>query len=348
MAKNRRQAVGLKDESGYDTAAASWGTGRAVARIPRVPGGGTHRSGQAAFGNMCRGGGMFNPTKTWRKWHRKTNTTMKRHAVASALSASCVPALVFARGHKIEQVPELPLVVSNGIEGLNKTKNAVKLLEGLGLAAELQAVRDSKKLRAGKGKARNRRWTMKKGPLVVYEKDEGISRAFRNIPGVDVSCVDRLNLLQLAPGGSFGRLVVYTENAFKKLQTIFGTYKGGSEVKKGYVLPRTPMTNADISRIINSNEVQSVLEPAKAVPRSFRQKKNPLKNKAVLGRLCPSATKMAKNRARAHVVGSKVQKHNVKMVATKRDFSKKHKKAAKAWYADLMSAHAPKVEAPKE
>ena len=32
------------------------GTGRAVARIPRVRGGGTHRSGQGAFGNMCRGG----------------------------------------------------------------------------------------------------------------------------------------------------------------------------------------------------------------------------------------------------------------------------------------------------
>merc|ERR1719281_1602623 len=95
MAKNKRQAYALSAKAGYDTAAESWGTGRAVARIPRVPGGGTHRSGQAAFGNMCRGGGMFNPTKTWRRWHRKTNTTMKRHAIASALAASAVPALVF-------------------------------------------------------------------------------------------------------------------------------------------------------------------------------------------------------------------------------------------------------------
>ena len=63
-------------------------TGRAVSRIPRVQGGGTHRSGQGAFGNMCRGGRMFAPTKTWRKWHAKINVTQKRYAVASAVAAS--------------------------------------------------------------------------------------------------------------------------------------------------------------------------------------------------------------------------------------------------------------------
>lgn len=52
-------------------------TGRAVARIPRVSGGGTHRAGQAAFGNMCRSGRMFAPTKTWRKWHVKINQNQK-------------------------------------------------------------------------------------------------------------------------------------------------------------------------------------------------------------------------------------------------------------------------------
>merc|ERR1719378_1800820 len=113
MAKNKRQAHGGKYEAGYDTAAISWGTGRAVARIPRVPGGGTHRSGQGAFGNMCRGGGMFNPTKTWRRWHRKVNTTQKRHAIASAIAASALPPLVMARGHRVDHVSELPLVVSN-------------------------------------------------------------------------------------------------------------------------------------------------------------------------------------------------------------------------------------------
>lgn len=49
--------------AGRQTSARSWGTGRAVARIPRVRGSGTFRCGQAALGNMCRGGHMYAPTK---------------------------------------------------------------------------------------------------------------------------------------------------------------------------------------------------------------------------------------------------------------------------------------------
>lgn len=74
MAKNKRQAYAVSAGAGHQHSAHSWGTGRAVARIPRVSGGGTSRAGQAAFGNMCRAGRMFAPTKIWRKWHRKINT----------------------------------------------------------------------------------------------------------------------------------------------------------------------------------------------------------------------------------------------------------------------------------
>ena len=56
---------------------------------------------------------MFAPLKTWRKWHRKINLTQKRHAVASALAASAVAPLVLARGHNVQQVPELPLVIDS-------------------------------------------------------------------------------------------------------------------------------------------------------------------------------------------------------------------------------------------
>ena len=62
---------------------------------------------QGAFGNMCRGGRMFAPTKTWRRWHRKVNINQKRYAVVSALAASALPSLVLARGHRIEQVRTL-------------------------------------------------------------------------------------------------------------------------------------------------------------------------------------------------------------------------------------------------
>jgi len=56
---------------------------------------------------------MYSPTKVWRRWHRKINVNQKRYAVVSAIAASALPALVMARGHKIEAVPEVPLVVSD-------------------------------------------------------------------------------------------------------------------------------------------------------------------------------------------------------------------------------------------
>jgi ribosomal protein L4 len=119
--KNRRQAYAVSKSAGEQTSAESWGTGRAVARIPRVGGGGTHRSGQGAFGNMCRKGRMFAPTKIWRRWHRHVNVNQRRFAIVSALAASAVPALVMARGHRVAKLPEVPLVVS-GLETINKTK----------------------------------------------------------------------------------------------------------------------------------------------------------------------------------------------------------------------------------
>mmetsp|Transcript_10446 Transcript_10446/g.19538 ORF Transcript_10446/g.19538 Transcript_10446/m.19538 type:complete len:165 (-) Transcript_10446:23-517(-) len=108
--KNKRQAYCVRPDAGMQTAAESWGTGRAVSRIPRVPGGGTHRAGQGAFGNMCRGGRMFNPTRIWRKWHKRVNQNERRYAVCSALAASAVPALVMAPPPPVCPGPEKPLI----------------------------------------------------------------------------------------------------------------------------------------------------------------------------------------------------------------------------------------------
>ena len=226
MAKNRRQPYAVSEKAGHQTSAESWGTGRAVARIPRVGGGGTQRSGQAAFGNMCRGGRMFAPTKTWRKWHVKINQNQKRYAVASALAASALPSLVLARGHRVEQVQEIPLVIANDVEGVTKTKAAVELLNTVKASEDISKVSNSRKLRAGKGKMRNRRYRQRRGPLVVYGKDEGLVRAFKNVPGVETCPVDALNLLQLAPGGHVGRFVIWTESAIAKLDEVYESKSG--------------------------------------------------------------------------------------------------------------------------
>merc|ERR1712088_901660 len=129
IAKNKRQPYCVNVDAGHQTSAESWGTGRAVARIPRVRGGGTHRSGQGAFGNMCRGGHMFAPTKVYRRWHRRVNVQQKRYAMCSAIAATGVPALVMAKGHRIEEIPEVPLVVSDKVQSYTKTKEAYIILK---------------------------------------------------------------------------------------------------------------------------------------------------------------------------------------------------------------------------
>lgn len=287
LSKNRRQAHGVNKDAGMLYNAESWGTGRAVARIPRVGGSGTHRSGQGAFGNMCRGGRMFNPKTTWRRWHRKVNLTLKRHAVASAVAATAVPSLVLARGHRVNQVPELPLVVDR--VNLEKTKDLLAVLRKLGLGEDIEKVVNSRKIRVGSGKSRNRRYVQRRGPLIVYDSEQALlKQSASNIPGVELCHIDRLNLLQLAPGGHVGRLVLWTRSAFDHLSKLFGTVDQPSVLKKGYILERPLLNNANISRIINSDEIQTIVR-GKQQNRCLhdRKKRNPLKNRALMSRLNP-------------------------------------------------------------
>merc|ERR1712060_825924 len=338
IAKNKRQAYCVNKYAGKSVSAASWGTGRAVSRIPRVQGGGTHRSGQGAFGNMCRGGRMFAPTKQWRKWHQKVNVTQKRYAVASALAASAVPALVMARGHRIDGLSEVPLVVTNAVESTTKTANAVALLKKLGAYADVEKVISSKTMRAGKGKMRNRRFVQRRGPLIIYANDGGITRAFRNIPGVELANVDSLNLLQLAPGGHLGRFCVWTQGAFEKLDSIFGTHKKPSTEKTRhkvpYRLPQLQMTNSDLSRLINSDEVQSKVLAPKEGTKPAVLKRNPLKVASVMADLNPYSESAKKAATAQQAANLKAKDANAKKA---RKASKEFAAGKKAFYASMVA-----------
>jgi len=287
--KNHRQPYAVSKEAGHQTSAESWGTGRAVARIPRVRGGGTHRSGQGAYGNMCRGGRMFAPTKVYRRWHRRVNVAQKRYAICSAIAASGVPGLVMARGHVIDEIAEVPLVISDKVEAFKKTKEAVTFLKQIKAWSDIEKVYNSKRLRPGVGKMRNRRFKKKKGPLIIYNQDNGIQRAFRNIPGIDFLQIDRLNLLKLAPGGHLGRFCIWTESAFRKLDDIYGTWKKSSTTKKHWNLPMPKMTNADFTRLIKSEEIKKAVRPRRKAVRRPTMKRNPLKNTRLMIQLNPYA-----------------------------------------------------------
>lgn len=289
MAKNGRQAYAVNRLSGMKHSAVSWGTGRAVARIPRVKGSGTHAAAAGAFGNQCRNGRMFAPTKTYRRWHRRINLHQKRYAVTSALAASAVPALLMARGHKVENIAEVPLVVEDAIQQYTKTKDAVAFLEAVRAMDDVNRVNDSKHVRAGAGKQRNRRYVQRRGPMLVLPDNNGV-RAFRNIFGLDLANVNALNLLSLAPGGHLGRFVIWTQGAFAQLDKIFGTFTQESAVKKGFVLPALQLTNSDVTRIMRSEEVRRALKPKKLTQKKASRKAQPsngMKNRRLRLRLNP-------------------------------------------------------------
>jgi hypothetical protein len=98
-----------------------------------------------------------------------------------------------------------------------------------------------------------------------------------------------LNAGYLVVGGHLGRFIVWTKSAFEKLDAIFGTHEKKSLLKKDYILPRNIMGNPDLARIINSDEIQSVVRPTKTVIKRRVLKKNPLKNLGALLKLNPYA-----------------------------------------------------------
>jgi large subunit ribosomal protein L4e len=326
MAKNSRQAYAVNRMSGMKHSAESWGTGRAVARIPRVKGSGTHAAAAGAFGNMCRKGRMFAPTKTFRRWHRRINLHQKRYAVVSALAASSLPALLMARGHKVENIAEVPLVVEDAVQGYEKTKQAVAFLEAVKAIDDINRVNDSKQIRAGKGKMRNRRYTQRRGPMLVLPNNNGV-RAFRNIFGLDVANVNALNLLHLAPGGHLGRFVIWTKAAFEQLDKIFGTFTQESAVKKGFTLPAPMLTSSDITRIMHSDEVRRALKPKKLQAKKasrYTKPSNGMKNRRLRLKLNPFEKKRsiaAKDMRNKALVRGRHQARNERVKKAKKGVS---------------------------
>jgi large subunit ribosomal protein L4e len=273
---------------------------------------------------------MFAPLKIWRRWHRKTNTNQNRHAVASALAASACASLVWARGHRIDSVPELPLVVDN--LNVEKTSALLSALQAAGASADLHRARTQKRTRAGQGKMRNSRFVLRKGPLIVYgDANEHLRHSARNLPGVDICHVNRLNLLQLAPGGHLGRFTVFTQDAFEALNNVFGTYRARGIQKSGYQLNRNSMNIADLARIINSDQVQSKLRFTRGNGTLHHaQHGNPLKNRVLMQRLNPGAKALREAAAKANEARSAARK-----AALKQKRSKSGRKA----HAARIAAH---------
>jgi large subunit ribosomal protein L4e len=132
--------------------------------------------------------------------------------------------LVKARGHRIPENLELPLIVSDAAEKITKNSEAEKILKNLGLWEDVERA-SNRKLRSGKGSVRGRPHKSRAGALVVVSKRLGAERAFGNFGGVRVVDISSLNVSDLAPGTHPGRLTIWTESAIKGLETRLGVAK---------------------------------------------------------------------------------------------------------------------------
>jgi large subunit ribosomal protein L4e len=218
LQSTRYQPQGRDPMAGKRTTAESRGTGFGTARIPRLKGG----SGRAAFAPGTVHGRAGHPPTSEKRIVKKISKKERRLALFSAIAATASKELVASRGHSIEDVPEIPLIVTDDLERLKKTKEVEESLIRLGILSEIYRVRDSRKVRAGKGKLRGRRIKQAVGPLLVVAESKGIREAAQNIPGVTVAVVSELNAELLAPGTHPGRLTLWTNSAIDKLNALYG------------------------------------------------------------------------------------------------------------------------------
>lgn len=210
---NRFQRQGRDPMAGKRTSAESRGTGSGTARIPRRKG----ASGRGAFAPGTVSGRQAHPPLSEKIIVKRISKKEKRLALFSAIAATGSKKIVASRGHNVEDVPEIPLVVTDDLEAVGKTREVEEALIRLGILSDMFRVRESRKIRAGKGKSRGRKMKHAVGPLIVVAQNRGIGEAAQNIPGVEVATVSSLNPEMLAPGTHPGRLTVWTSSAIAEL-----------------------------------------------------------------------------------------------------------------------------------
>ena len=212
---HRLQPKGRYPRAGRERSAEFFGVGLGMARVPRIKHGPLR--GTAAIVTMARGGRRPHVTTPEKKIFKRINRKEVKLATAYAVAATGVRELVERRGHVIDKVLNIPLIVSNELETIGKTSVLMETLSILGLEPDINRVKENIKRRGGKSSWRGRGKKVRKGPLIVYYEDRGIFRAARNIIGVDVVSADDVSVIHLAPGGVPGRLTVWTESAINRV-----------------------------------------------------------------------------------------------------------------------------------
>ena len=221
ITSHKFQPQGRHPTAGQDVVADSNDppTGQGVSRVARAQGGGGGRQGQGAEVASTRGGRQAHPPIVSKVIYKKLNKKENKLALCSAIAATQSKEIIGSRGHKVENLKTFPIVISDDIESITKTKEALKILDSLNLMQDVDRLK-SRKARSGKSLLRGRGAKIGKSVLFVVSNSKQLSKACGAIPGVEARAAKDLSVLDLAPGGDPIRLVVYSKSALKEIEKI--------------------------------------------------------------------------------------------------------------------------------
>ncbi|MGD1835463.1 MAG: 50S ribosomal protein L4 [Nitrososphaeraceae archaeon] len=214
------QKQGRYPAAGQMVSAESRNTGLGISRIARARGEGFPRSGQAAGVASVRHGRLAHPPLSWKNIYKKINKKEKLLAICSAIAATTNSNLIRERGHVISDAVDLPIVLSNDIENISKSKELKQVLIKIGLVDDLY--RGEKH----RNKAIKRHKSNRRSPLsaiLIVSNDDKIGRLDNSIPGISVKKLKDLSVLDLAPGSKPVRLTIFSKQAIEDLKEFKST-----------------------------------------------------------------------------------------------------------------------------
>jgi large subunit ribosomal protein L4e len=180
--------------------------GRGISRTPRKTmwRRGTQFMWVGANAPGTRGGRRSHPPKGIGK-EKKINKKEIQLAFNSAFAATASKDFITKRYASIDKIESAPFI----IETLpTKTKDLVTMIKTILPGLDKIAFKN-KEVRAGKGKARGRKYKSNAGVLIIAAKDES-----KSLKGFDIISTDDVTISDLYP---LGRLTIYTEKAIHEL-----------------------------------------------------------------------------------------------------------------------------------
>jgi large subunit ribosomal protein L4e len=212
MLSHKFQEQGRYPAAGEMVSAESRNTGLGIARLARIRGQGFSRAGQAAGVAGVRAGRIAHPPESWKDIYKKINKKERQLALSSAIAATGHKDIIVSRGHRVEGISDFPIIASDSIQSITKSRDLVQALLAFGLAEDLS------RSGASKGKDSSRAKSAGTSALVVVRKGSNVCRLANSIPGIDVEDVESLSVLDLAPGAKPIRLTVFSKGSLEYLE----------------------------------------------------------------------------------------------------------------------------------